>query len=94
MAAINLKEAPDIINHNRCMFCATCIRTCPTHAILISYRPKRIPPSAKKNPKSRIGYIEPEKYHATKKPNLSSGYLQLLLGMMKIKKILKNRKNK
>ncbi len=94
MAAINLQKSPNIINHNRCMFCATCIRTCPTHAILISYRPKRIPPSVKKSPRSRPGYIEPKKYQANKKSNLSTGYLQLLLGMMRIKKILKKKKIK
>jgi ferredoxin len=87
MAAINIQKIPDIINQNRCMFCATCIRTCPHHAIKISYRPRKIPPSAKWTPKSRPGYIEPEKYGCSKNPSLSSGYLRLLLGMMRLKKI-------
>ena len=94
MAAINLEKAPDIFNHNRCMFCATCIRACPTHAIKISYRPKKVPPLPIRGPKSRPGYIDPKKYRTDKKPNFSLGYIQLTLGMMRIKKILKNIKKK
>lgn len=92
MSAINIQLIPNLINHNRCMFCATCIRTCPYHAIKISYRPKKIPPSAVWTPKSRPGYIDPEIYQYSKNPGFGSGYLRLLLGMMRIKKILKNMK--
>ena len=92
MAAINIQQIPNLINHNRCMFCATCIRTCPYHAIKISYRPKKSPPSAIWTPKSRPGYIDPEKYHYSKNPSLGSGYLRLLIGMMRVKKILMNKR--
>ncbi len=92
MAAIDIKQSPNPINLNRCMFCATCIRICPNHAISISYRSKKIPPSARNTPKSRPGYIDPGDYHVSKKPKFSSGYLSLLLGMIQVRKILKNLK--
>ncbi|GAH49738.1 unnamed protein product, partial [marine sediment metagenome] len=31
-----------------------------------------------------------EKYHYSKNPSLGSGYLRLLIGMMRVKKILMN----
>ena len=84
MAAIDIKRTLDPIKSNRCMFCATCIRTCPTHAIKISYRPKKKPPSAQITPKSRPGYIHPDKFHVSKTPKISSGYIRLLLKMLRI----------
>ncbi len=93
MVAIDLQKTPNIINHNRCMFCATCIRICPTHAIKISYRPKKIPPSLEKSPKSRPGYIDSEKYQFNKNLKMSRGYLRLLLSMMRVKKVLKKNRN-
>ncbi len=92
MAAITIKNTPDPINVNRCMFCAACIRSCPTQAMYISYRPKKIPPSAKLIPKSRPGYIEPKKFKTIGIPKFSSGYLRLLLKMMLVRKISKNKK--
>jgi ferredoxin len=94
MAAIDIQQIPDLINLNRCMFCATCIRTCPYHAITISYRPKKIPPSAKRTPKSRPGYIEPKIYQYKRTPNFGRGYIRLFLGMMRVRKILKSNRNK
>ena len=84
MAAIDMKRTSNPIQSNRCMFCATCIRTCPTHAIKISYRPKKKPPSAHITPKSRPGYIHPDKFHVSKTPKISSGYIRLLLKMLRI----------
>jgi len=92
MAAIDIQQIPNLINYNRCMFCATCIRTCPYHAIKISYRPKKIPPSALWTPKSRPGYINPEQYQYRKNRNLSCGYFSLLISMMRVKKILKDKR--
>ncbi len=91
MAAINIQKIPNIINHNRCMFCATCIRTCPHHAIKISYRPRKVPPSVTLTPKSRPGYLDPRLYKYNRNPGIDRGYLRLLLGMLRIKKILKRK---
>jgi len=93
MAAIDINKTPAPINMNRCMFCATCIRVCPTHAIYISYRPKKIPPPAKLIPRSQPGYIDPKNYKSSGVPRFSSGYIRLLLKMMRVSKILK-KKNK
>jgi ferredoxin len=94
MAAIDTQKFPDLINLNRCMFCATCIRTCPFHAIMISYRTKKIPPSATQTTKSRPGYIDPKRFEYLKKPNLNMGYIRFSLNMMRVKKILRNIKTK
>ena len=94
MAAIDIQQIPDLINLNRCMFCATCIRTCPYHAIKISYRPKKIPPSAIWTPKSRPGYIDPEVFQYKKTPNFGIGNIRLLIGMMRVSKILKSNRDK
>ena len=84
MAAIDIQRTPSPINSSRCMFCATCVRTCPTHAIKISYRPKKTPPSAQTTPKSRPGYVPPDKFQGSKLPKISSRYIRLLLKMFKI----------
>ena len=94
MAAIDIQQIPDLINLNRCMFCATCIRTCPYHAIKISYRPKKIPPLAIWTPKSRPGYIDPEVFQYKKTPNFGIGNIRLLIGMMRVSKILKSNRDK
>lgn len=91
MAAIDIKKEPNPFSLNRCMFCATCIRACPTHAIKISYRKKKVPPPAKSIPKSRPGYIIPSKLKVNRHPNISSGYLSLLLNITRVKKILKKK---
>lgn len=88
MAAIDIDKSPAPINMNRCMFCATCIRACPTHAIYISYRPKKVPIPAKLIPKSRPGYIDPKDYKSSRVPSFSSGYVRLLLKMMRVRKKL------
>jgi ferredoxin len=86
MAAIDIQKFPDLINLNRCMFCATCIRTCPYHAIMISYRSKKIPPSASQTTKSRSGYIDPDIFEYKNTPNLNMGYIRFHLSMMRVKK--------
>ncbi|MHA1192463.1 MAG: EFR1 family ferrodoxin [Promethearchaeota archaeon] len=86
MAAIDMNNIPHPIKHNRCMFCAICIRSCPTHALTVSYRSKGIPPSPNVAPKLRPGYIDPQKFHPSNFTKFTKSYFRLMLRMMRVKK--------
>jgi ferredoxin len=76
---------------SKCNKCGACEQICPMAAINIQQIPNIINHKRSKwVPKSRPGYINPEKYQYSEKPHISSGYLRLLLGMMRLKKILRN----